>query len=140
VRLRLLALLALAGAIGVAAILTLDPPGTKPASPGPSAQDPPPASSGAQPSCPAGGGNCREAGGRIVFVERVDPDGDGDAHFVLASSESVTAPGLTIVDVKRSLRPSPLPGPGDFLRAAGPVFRGSVGQRQIEATAVQVGR
>ena len=83
--------------------------------------------------CPPGLSNCREATGRILYVERVDPDGDGDAHFVLLSSESVTAPGLTVVDVKRSLRPSPLPGPGDRLSAAGPVYRGSHGQRQIEA-------
>lgn len=83
--------------------------------------------------CPPGLSNCREATGRILYVERVDPDGDGDAHFVLLSPQSVTAPGLTVVDVKRSLRPSPLPGPGDRLSAAGPVYRGSYGQRQIEA-------
>jgi hypothetical protein len=83
--------------------------------------------------CPPALSNCREASGRIIYVERVDPDGDGDAHFVLLSSRSVTAPGLTVVDVKRSLRPSPLPGPGDRLSAAGPVYRGSHGQRQIEA-------
>jgi hypothetical protein len=86
-----------------------------------------------QAHCPPALSNCREARGRIIYVERVDPDGDGDAHFVLLSSQSVTAPGLTVVDVKRSLRPSPLPGPGDRLSAAGPVYRGSHGQRQIEA-------
>jgi hypothetical protein len=83
--------------------------------------------------CPPALSNCREASGRIIYVERVDPDGDGDAHFVLLSSQSVTAPGVTVVDVKRSLRPSPLPGPGDRLSAAGPVYQGSYGQRQIEA-------
>ena len=84
-------------------------------------------------SCPAGSPSCRAASGRIVFVERVDPDGDGDAHFVLASEEGITAPGITVVDVRRDLRPQPLPGPGDRLSAAGPVFTGSYGQRQIEA-------
>jgi hypothetical protein len=48
-------------------------------------------------------------------------------------------PALTVVDVKRSLRPSPLPGPGDRLSAAGPVYRGSHGQRQIEAIEVHSG-
>jgi hypothetical protein len=86
-----------------------------------------------QAHCPRGLSNCREASGRILYVERVDPDGDGDAHFVLLSPQSVTAPGLTVVDVKRSLRPSPLPGPGERLSAAGPVYAGSHGQRQIEA-------
>jgi hypothetical protein len=90
--------------------------------------------------CPAELTNCREASGRIVYVERVDPDGDGDAHFVLLSRASITGPGLTVVDVKRSLRPSPLPGPGDRLSAAGPVYRGSFGQRQIEAIEVHASR
>ena len=71
-------------------------------------------------------------------MERVDPDGDGDAHFVLLSGESITAPGITIVDVRRDLRPHPLPGIGDELAAAGPVYRGSRGQFQIEAIEVRV--
>jgi hypothetical protein len=91
-------------------------------------------------SCQAAATGCRSASGRILYVERVDPDGDGDAHFVLASRESITAPGLAVIDVKRSLRPSPLPGPGDLLSAAGPVYRGSYGQRQIEATHLEVAR
>lgn len=91
-------------------------------------------------TCPPGGGNCRSATGRVLYVERVDPDGDGDAHFVLASRQSITAPGISVIDVKRSLRPSPLPGPGDRLSAAGPVYRGSYGQRQIEAVELRVAR
>jgi hypothetical protein len=90
--------------------------------------------------CPAGLANCRTASGRIIYVERVDPDGDGDAHFVLASRQSITAPGITVIDVKQSLRPSPLPGRGDRLSAAGPVYQGSYGQRQIEATELYVAR
>lgn len=93
-----------------------------------------------QAACPPDAGNCRSASGRVLYVERVDPDGDGDAHFVLASRDSITAPGISVVDVKRSLRPSPLPGPGDRLSAAGPVYRGSYGQRQIEAIEVHVAR
>jgi hypothetical protein len=89
--------------------------------------------------CPSGLTNCRAASGRIIYVERVDPDGDGDAHFVLLSPQGITAPGITVVDVKRSLRPSPLPGPGQRLSAAGPVYRGSYGQRQIEAIEVHSG-
>ena len=144
---RLLILLVLAGAIAVVAVVAWDPPTadlTAPASPAPAQQKEPtteePARSGPKPRCPAGAGNCRVADGRILYVERVDPDGDGDAHFVLASRESVTGPGISIVDVKRSLRPSPLPGPGSYLSAAGPVYEGSHGQSQIEATAIQVGR
>jgi hypothetical protein len=93
-----------------------------------------------QASCPADAANCRSADGVIVYVERVDPDGDGDAHFVLLSDESLTAPGITVVDVRRGLRPEPLPGPGDRISAAGPVFTGSFGQSQIEADELFVAR
>jgi hypothetical protein len=88
--------------------------------------------------CPPELANCRTASGRILYVERVDPDGDGDAHFVLVSRESITGPGLSVIDVKPSLRPTPLPGPGDRLSAAGPVFMGSHGQKQIEAIELHV--
>jgi hypothetical protein len=91
-------------------------------------------------ACPPGAANCSTASGRILYVERVDPDGDGDAHFVLASREGVTGPGISVIDVKRSLRPSPLPRPGDRISAAGPVYRGSYGQRQIEAVELHVAR
>jgi hypothetical protein len=90
--------------------------------------------------CPSGSVNCRAAAGRIVYVERVDPDGDGDAHFVLISRESVTGPGISVIDVRRDLRPSPLPRPGDWISAVGPVYEGSYGQRQIEAVRIRVQR
>ena len=86
--------------------------------------------------CPAGAANCRSAKGTIIYVERVDPDGDGDAHFVLLSDQSITAPGLSVIDVAKQLRPHPLPGVGDRVSAEGPVYRGSFGQRQIQATEV----
>jgi hypothetical protein len=89
--------------------------------------------------CPPHAGNCSAATGRIIYVEAVDPDGDGDAHFVLLSDESVTAPGISVIDVERSLRPHPLPGIGDEISAAGPVYRGSYGQRQIQANELHVG-
>jgi hypothetical protein len=86
--------------------------------------------------CPAEVSGCRAVSGRIVYVEAVDPDGDGDAHFVLADVDSVTGPGITVVDVRADLRPQPLPGIGDHLSAAGPVATGSHGQQQIEAVRV----
>jgi hypothetical protein len=90
--------------------------------------------------CPEATVNCEEARGSIIAVERVDPDGDGDAHFVLASAQSITAPGISVVDVRADLRPDPLPGPGDRLSAAGPVYPGSFGQSQIQAEVVRVAR
>lgn len=100
-----------------------------------------PAAPAADPTpCPADLAECRSASGRIVYVEAVDPDGDGDAHFVLVSREGITAPGITVVDVRADLRPNPLPRVGDSLSAAGPVYTGSYGQRQIEAVAIHFAR
>jgi hypothetical protein len=90
--------------------------------------------------CPPDLTNCKTASGRIVYVERVDPDGDGDAHFVLISRQSITLPGISVIDVEKSLRPHPLPGPGDRISAAGPVYRGSYGQHQIQALELHVAR
>lgn len=91
-------------------------------------------------SCPTGLSNCVVASGRVIYVEKVDPDGDGDAHFVTASSDSVTAPGITIFDVRTDLRPVPLPGIGDLIGGAGPVYPGSQGQKQIEVIEFHVAR
>jgi hypothetical protein len=88
--------------------------------------------------CPSGPPACRSAEGRIVYVEPVDPDGDGDAHFVIADRQGITLPGLTAIDVRRGLRPHPLPGPGKLISAAGPVQTGSVGQSQIHALELHV--
>jgi hypothetical protein len=88
--------------------------------------------------CPPALVGCRAAKGRITFVERVDPDGDGDAHFVIADSQGITLPGLTAIDVRRDLRPNPLPEVGDLISAAGPVQTGSYGQDQIHAIELHV--
>ncbi len=98
-----------------------------------------PAARSVTPSrCEAGRPSCRSAEGRIVFVERVDPDGDGDAHFVIADPQGITLPGLTAIDVRAGLRPRPLPGIGDLISAAGPVQTGSYGQSQIHALELHV--
>ncbi|MFL5872039.1 MAG: hypothetical protein ACJ75T_01000 [Solirubrobacterales bacterium] len=88
--------------------------------------------------CPAGHPACRTTEGRIVYVEAVDPDGDGDAHFVVTDPQGITLPGLTAIDVRKGLRPRPLPGAGDLISAAGPVQTGSYGQDQIHALELHV--
>ena len=93
-----------------------------------------------QARCPPEAENCASASGRIVFVEAVDPDGDGDAHFVLLGSDGITAPGISVIDVRIDLRPDPLPSVGDLISAAGPVFPGSYGQSQIQADELNVAR
>jgi hypothetical protein len=105
-----------------------------------------PAGSAAEPAhlegarCGPAASGCESASGPIIYVERVDPDGDGDAHFVLAGGDSITAPGISVIDVRADLRPDPLPGPGDRVSAAGPVQTGSYGQRQIHAEILHVAR
>jgi hypothetical protein len=88
--------------------------------------------------CQPGLPSCRTTEGRIIYVERVDPDGDGDAHFVVIDSQGITLPGLTAIDVRKGLRPHPLPEIGDLIGAAGPVQTGSYGQSQIHALEVHV--
>jgi hypothetical protein len=85
--------------------------------------------------CPAPAANCAAATGRVIYVEAVDPDGDGDAHYVLIGGD-VTGPGLSVIDVERSMRPRRLPRIGDVVSAAGPVYPGSYGQHQIQATVI----
>jgi hypothetical protein len=85
--------------------------------------------------CSTAVANCVVVTGRVLYVEAVDPDGDGDAHYVLAGG-SVTAPGLSAVDVAPEHRPRRLPRRGELVSAAGPVRTGSYGQRQVEAVVV----
>jgi hypothetical protein len=85
--------------------------------------------------CAPDAANCAAVTGRVLYVEAVDPDGDGDAHYVLAGG-NVTAPGVSVIDVPRDLRPRRLPRTGELVSAAGPVFTGSHGQHQIEAVDV----
>ncbi len=86
--------------------------------------------------CPKGLPGCRAVRGRIIYAEDVDPDGDGDAHFVIVSGDSVTAPGVSVVKIHRSMRPSTLPRVGDSLSAAGTIDKGSHGERQLVAVDV----
>jgi hypothetical protein len=76
---------------------------------------------------------CASASGTIVYVERVDPDGDGDLHVVVTDRHGVTLRGLTAIDVAKELRSRRDPRIGDEAAAMGPVQTGSYGQSQIHA-------
>jgi hypothetical protein len=88
--------------------------------------------------CRPGLSDCRTTVGPIVYLERVDPDGDGDAHFVVRDPQGITLRGMTAIDVRKGLRPHPLPGLGEWISAAGPVQTGSYGQSQIHAIELNV--
>ena len=72
----------------------------------------------------------------MISLESVDADGDGDLHLILASRPGVTLPGVTVLDVNKDLRPARDPQVGDWAAGAGPVYRGSYGQRQIQVDQV----
>ena len=86
----------------------------------------------ARSRCPEGVPGCRAVRGTVLYVERVDPDGDGDLHVVVDAG-SITLPGMTAIDVAPELRPRRDPRVGDRVSAAGPVQPGSYGQSQIHA-------
>ncbi|MDQ3630907.1 MAG: hypothetical protein M3417_06475 [Actinomycetota bacterium] len=132
------------------------PPSTStPPTPRPSVTAPPPAAGrpipppSSAPSaaprleparCPADAEpSCTAHTGVVLAVESVDPDGDGDLH-VIVTGGSITGPGVTVFDVSRTLRPARDPRPGDRVTGAGPVYRGSFRQRQIEVTTFRVAR
>jgi hypothetical protein len=87
------------------------------------------------PRCDPDAANCAAASGRILALESKDPDGDGDLHVILAGG-SLTARGVTVLDVSRSLRPRRDPRIGDWAGGAGPVYTGSLGQHQIQVERV----
>jgi hypothetical protein len=89
--------------------------------------------------CAAGVAGCRAVRGTAVYIEHVDPDGDGDLHVVVAGG-SITLPGMTSIDVAADLRPRRDPGISDRVSAAGPVQTGSYGQSQIHALELHVRR
>ena len=91
-------------------------------------------------TCPSDLRGCRSAIGRVVLVESVDPDGDGDLHVVVTDPNGVTLRGLTSVDVSKDLRPRRDPRVGDRAAAMGPVQTGSFGQSQIHALEFRVRR
>jgi len=92
------------------------------------------------PACRDGIPECARVSGRIVYVERVDPDGDGDLHVVVTDRDGVTLAGLTAVDVSKDLRPRRDPRIGERAAAMGPVQTGSYGQSQIHAVVFRTRR
>lgn len=89
------------------------------------------------PACPASAPDCVRVTGRVIYVERVDPDGDGDMHVVVAGG-SVTLPGISTIKVGQSLRPQRAPRLGDRAAAAGTVIEGARGEDELRALVFRV--
>lgn len=83
-------------------------------------------------SCrPADWRPCQVVDGRIVYMQREDPDGDGDLHVLLLSRQSVSGPWLTMLKVPERLRTGMDPGIGRWVRALGQVFTAEHGEDSI---------
>ena len=80
--------------------------------------------------------------GTVLYIESVDPDGDGDLHVVATrtSGDAVTGAGLVVFDVSKDIRPRRDPRVGQTVTGRGPVFQGSHGQRQIQVEEFRVAR
>jgi hypothetical protein len=90
--------------------------------------------------CPKSASNCAASLGRVIYIESVDPDGDGDLHVVavVTKGDIVTGAGLTVFDVEKNVRPRTVPPLGATVTGAGPVYTGSHGQKQIQVTKFRV--
>ncbi|EHN09052.1 hypothetical protein PAI11_41170 [Patulibacter medicamentivorans] len=86
---------------------------------------------------------CRAVRGRVVAIQSRDPDGDGDLHVIVREQldeGGVTLPGISVLDVRASLRPKRDPRDGELVTGAGPVFRGSYRQKQVQVDVFRVWR
>ena len=91
--------------------------------------------------CSPGIYRCQVVSGRVIWVAKHDSDGDGDLHVVLASRDSVTGPGISVVKFARAIQPIKDPSPGDFLSAAGTRYGGaSAGEKVLEVARYRIWR
>jgi hypothetical protein len=70
---------------------------------------------------------CVHVTGRVVWIQRHDPDGDGDRHFVVMSRLHAR-----IVKIGREMR-IPLPHLGSRIDAVGYLSEGASGREEVDA-------
>jgi hypothetical protein len=71
---------------------------------------------------------CAHVSGRVVWIQREDPDGDGDRHLVIVGRLRPR-----IVKISSTLPVSQLPGYGTRIDAVGYLYRGSSGHLEVIA-------
>ena len=81
--------------------------------------------------------SCTAVAGRVLYVQRTDPDGDGDAHLVLLSQDSLTRRWISVVKIERDVRPPDLPGRGRWVSAIGQTYSGEKGETNLNAARVR---
>ena len=70
---------------------------------------------------------CRRVAGRVVWIQKRDPDGDGDRHLIV-----VARLRPRIVKVPRDFPLRRLPGRGSWVDATGWVVIGASGHSEVE--------
>jgi hypothetical protein len=80
-------------------------------------------------SKPPSAGNfaCSRVSGRVIWVQKHDPDGDGDRHLIVMARLHPR-----IVKLAKTFRVEPLPGIGDHVDAVGWVQVGASGHAEID--------
>lgn len=76
---------------------------------------------------------CARVRGRVVWVERTDPDGDGDRHLLVVSQLDTR-----IVKLAADFRVGRLPALGSEVTATGPVVPGGSGRPEIRTERFEV--
>jgi hypothetical protein len=71
---------------------------------------------------------CARVSGRVLYVEHVDPDGDGDRHVLAAASGH-----LVIVKFPAATPADDIPGLGGTVRASGQLSPGRLGLPEVTA-------
>ena len=74
---------------------------------------------------------CRSSTGRVIYLQRHDPDGGGDLHVVILTGRGVTFPMASVMKFRRGNRPRPAVGIGDWVSARGYMLRGSHGSNDL---------
>lgn len=77
---------------------------------------------------------CARVSGRVVLVEDVDSDGDGDRHLVLVSRLRPR-----IVKLARDFPLERLPRRGSVVRATGVLLKGASGREELKAATIAFG-
>jgi hypothetical protein len=83
--------------------------------------------------------NCAAVTGRVLHIQRHDPDGDGDIHLILISKDSLTGPGISLVKIPIDRRPDILPGRLQWVSVVGYTYYGQDGEKNLDMLHLRIG-
>lgn len=89
--------------------------------------------------CSPEASRCREISGRVLYVERVDPDGDDDVHLVLVDRDSLTRRYISVLKLPDDRRGDP-PGFGTWVSATGTTYLGASRRTNLKVRRLRIAR